>query len=86
MAELHITDIDDQVLARLREQAQREGTSLEDQVRLLLTQAAEAEDSRSGDEEQTLRMPSSDRSFRDVDPVDAPGISASELLIRDRRR
>lgn len=85
MAELHITDIDEQVLARLRERARREGASLEARIRSLLEQAAEADDS-SSEESQTLRMPPSDRSFRDVDPVEAPGISASELLIRDRRR
>lgn len=86
MAELHITDVDDEVLARLRDRARREGTSLDERIRSLLTQAAEKEGSGSTEELQTLRMPPSDRSFRDVDPVEAPGISASELLIRDRRR
>jgi hypothetical protein len=31
-------------------------------------------------------MPPVDRSFRKINPIEAPGISASELLIRDRRR
>jgi hypothetical protein len=39
----------------------------------------------SAEVSETLRMPPSDRSFRGIDPVDVPGISASELLIRDRR-
>ena len=86
MAELHLTDIDDQVLARLRQQVEQEGTSLKEQVRSLLEQAAESTDGSSEEPSQTLCMPPSDRSFRNVDPVDAPGISASKLLIRDRRR
>lgn len=86
MAALHIPDIDEQVLTYLRERARREGTSLEEQVRALLKQAAEERDGDGLDDSQTLRMPPADRSFRKIDPVEAPGISASELLIRDRRR
>lgn len=86
MAELHITDIDEQVLARLRERAKQEGIPLEEQVRFLLKQAAEADDNGRTGDSQTLRMPPADRSFRKVNPVETPGISASELLIRDRRR
>jgi hypothetical protein len=86
MAELHLTDIDDEVLDRLRKRARRAGRSLEEQVRTLLEREAEDDPGESGDGSQTLRMPPPDRSFRDVDPVEAPGISASELLIRDRRR
>lgn len=86
MAELHLTDIDDEVLARLRDRAREEGTSLDERIRSLLKHAAEEDGSGSAEESNTLRMPPSDRSFRDVDPVEAPGISASELLIRDRRR
>ena len=86
MAELHLTNIDDEVLARLRERAQQEGTSLEERVRSLLEQEAEGDTEDSDDPSQTLRMPPADRSFRNVDPVETPGISASELLIRDRRR
>jgi len=86
MAELHISDIDEQVLARLRERAKQEGASLEEQVRALLKQAAGESGSDAIDDSQTLRMPPADRSFRKIDPIEAPGISASELLIRDRRR
>jgi hypothetical protein len=82
MAELHLTDIDDEVLAKLQERARRDGTSLEERIRSLLERAAAEEDGAS----ETLRMPPPDRSFRNVEPVEAPGISASELLIRDRRR
>lgn len=86
MAELHLTNINEVVLARLRDRAQQEGTSLEEKVRGLLEQEAERDADVSEDTSQTLRMPSPDRSFRDVDPVHAPGIAASELLIRDRDR
>jgi plasmid stability protein len=84
MAELHLTGLDDDLLDRLRERAQAEGTSVEGLVREELAEAASGDG--DVDEPQTLRMPPADRSFRTVDPVDAPGISASELLIRDRRR
>ncbi len=84
MAELHLTDIDEDVLARLRERARREGTSLEERIHSLLEHAAA--EKQSTEVSETLRMPPLDRSFRDIDPVDVPGISASELLIRDRRR
>ncbi len=57
MAELHLTDIDDKVLARLRKQAQQKGISLEDQVRALLQQEAEEDTGDSDDTFQTLRMP-----------------------------
>lgn len=86
MAELHLTDIDEQVLRRLHDRARQEGVSLEERICALLEREVEEGSSGSTDAGQTLRMPPSDRSFRDVDPVDAPGISASELLIRDRRR
>ena len=86
MAELHLTNINDAVLARLRRRAQQEGASLEEKVRGLLQREAERESDVPADAPQTLRMPSPDRSFRDVDPVQAPGIAASELLIRDRDR
>lgn len=85
MADVHLTNINEQVLSRLRERAHREGTSLEKTIRSLLEQAASEEEPRP-EEPKTLRMPPSDRSFRDVNPVETPGISASELLIRDRRR
>lgn len=86
MAELHLTDIDEQVLRRLHDRARQEGVSLEERIRALLKREVEEGTSDSTKAGQTLRMPPSDRSFRDVEPVDAPGISASELLIRDRRR
>ena len=86
MAELHIPDMDEQVLARLRERAERKGLSLEEQVRTLLKEAAGENGSDAISDFQTLRMPPADRSFRKMDPIEAPGISASELLIRDRRR
>jgi plasmid stability protein len=86
MAELHLTNVDEDVLARLRDRAQQAGISLEEQICTLLEQGGEEEGNDGSEASQTLRMPPSDRSFRDVDPVEAPGISASELLIRDRRR
>ena len=86
MAELHLTDLDEQVLDRLRERARKDGMTLEERIRSLLIQDAEGGAGDSEEDGQTLRMPPPDRSFRDVDPVEAPGISASEHLIRDRRR
>ena len=86
MAELHLTNINEVVLARLRDRAKQEGTSLEEKVRGLLEQEAERDADVPEDTSQTLRMPSPDRSFQDVDPVEAQGIAASELLIRDRDR
>jgi hypothetical protein len=86
MAELHLTNLNDAVLARLRERARQEGVSLEEKVRELLEREAEREADAPEDASQTLRMPSPDHSFRDVDPVEAQGIAASELLIRDRDR
>jgi len=84
MADLHLTNINDAVLARLRERAQQEGTSLEERVRGLLEREAERDADVPVDTSHTLRMPSPDRSFRNVDPVEASGTPASELLIRDR--
>jgi plasmid stability protein len=84
MAELHLTNINDAVLARLRERARQEGASLEEKVRELLEREAARESDVPEDTSQTLRMPAPDRSFRNVDPVEASGIPASELLIRDR--
>lgn len=86
MAERHLTDIDEQVLARLRKRAQQEGTSLEERIRSLLEWEPEKETEKSDELCQTLQMPPYDRSLRDVDPIEAPGISASELLVRHRRR
>lgn len=86
MAELHLTNLNDAVLARLREHARQEGVSLEEKVRGLLEREAERDADVPEDASQPLRMPAPDHSFRDVDPVQAPGIAASELLIRDRDR
>ncbi len=72
MAELHLTDLDEQVLHRLRERARKAGLTLEERVRSLLTKDAEGEVGDSDEDVQTLRMPSPDGSFRDVDPVEAP--------------
>lgn len=86
MADLHLTNLNDAVLARLRERARHEGVFLEEKVRGLLEREAEREADAPEDASQTLRMPFPDHSFRDVDPVEAQGIAASELLIRDRDR
>lgn len=86
MAELHLTDLDDVVLARLQERARQQGMSLEENIRRLLKREAEKEPKTPEDVSETLRMPSPDRSFQTVDPVQASGIPASTLLIRDRDR
>ena len=86
MAELRITGIDEQALERWRAEARAEGVSLEAKVRALIEGEAQGDRGISEDKPQTLRMPPEGRSFRDIQPVDAPGISASELLLRDRRR
>ena len=86
MTELRLTDLDEQMLDRLRERAQKAGVTLEERIRSPLMKDVEGETGDSNENVRTLRMPPPDRSFRDVDPVEAPGISASELLIRDRRR
>lgn len=86
MPDLHLSNIDDAVLAQLRERAWQEGLSLEEKVRTLLEQEVSSETGSSGEDAETLRMPSPDCSFQDVHPVQASGPSASELLIRDRDR
>ena len=85
MAELHITDIDERVLTRLRERAQQDNVELEEIVRHLLEEAAEEEHTRVTKKGGTLRMPPRDRSFQAFQPITTSGISASALLIRDRR-
>jgi len=86
MAELHLPNIDDELLDRLRERARQHGVSLEEQVRILLERSSNRETDKQEEISQTLRIPSPDRSFREIDPVDTPGEAASELLIRDRRQ
>lgn len=84
MAELHLTGIDDRLMARLQERAQESGHTIEQQARDILREAI-TEGGTDRKEEQTLRMPAADRSFEPFEPVATTGISASELLIRDRR-
>lgn len=93
MAELHLTDIDEQVLARLRQQAEQENRSVEALVRDELEQAAVRSSAAQTAEEtsfvqavERLRSTPAEERMPDVEPVEIEGIPASELLIRDRRR
>ena len=87
MADLHLRNLDEEVLTELRKQAQQRGLSLEETARSILQQETRnVVDASEEEASQTLRMPSSDRSLRNVDPVETSGIPASALLIRDRRR
>jgi plasmid stability protein len=94
MAELHITDIDEQVLARLRERAKKENRSMEALIREGLERAAYSAPSdqmttAEGAFVQAVKriqaIPAEER-VPDFKPVEIEGIPASELLIRDRRR
>lgn len=93
MAELYITDIDDQVLVRLRRRAEQEGRSMEALIREELKQAASRRfpGQNAGEEsfvqavDQIQSTPAEER-IPDVELVEIEGIPASELLIRDRRR
>jgi plasmid stability protein len=93
MAELHITGVDEEVLAQLRRRAEREGRSTEALIREELKQAASRrspaqtaeEDSFVQAVDQIQSTPAEER-IPDVEPVEIEGIPASELLIRDRRR
>lgn len=93
MAELHITDIDEQVLARLRERAKQENRPVETLIREEFERAASLSFApQRADEDAFVQavkrlqaMPAKER-VSDVEPVEIEGIPASELLIRDRRR
>jgi plasmid stability protein len=93
MAALHIPDIDEQVLARLRERAKQEDRSVEALIREELKRAAYSppsdrmttEDAFVQAVKRIQAMPAEER-VPDVEPVEIEGIPASELLIRDRRR
>lgn len=93
MAELHITDIDEQVLARLRERAKQENRPVEALIREELERAASLSFApQRADEDAFVQavkrlqaVPAKER-VSDVEPVEIEGIPASELLIRDRRR
>lgn len=93
MAELHLTDIDDKVLAQLRRRAKQEDRSVEDLVQEELERALSFSSSEKAAEEasfvqavERLRATSPEERVPDVEPVEIEGIPASELLIRDRRR
>lgn len=93
MAELHLTNIDDQVLNKLRHRAEQQNRSVEDLVREELERAVSFSSSSEAAEEESFiqavkrlrAMPAEER-IPDVEPMELEGIPASELLIRDRRR
>jgi plasmid stability protein len=93
MAELHLTDLDDEVLARLHQRAEQQDRSVEDLVQEELERALSISPSEKPTEEEAfdqavkrLRATSPEERMPDVEPVEIEGIPASELLIRDRRR
>ena len=93
MAELHLTDIDDEVLARLERRAKQEDRSVEHLVQEELERALSFSSSEKVTEEasfvqavERLRATSPEKRVPDVEAVEIEGIPASELLIRDRRR
>jgi len=92
MAELHISDLDDETMRRLRERAEREGRSVETLVREIVTEATSSSDLPSSAEKEVLhtierlQTTAPSERYSDVQPVKIEGIPASELLIRDRRR
>ena len=93
MAELHLTDLDDEVLARLHQRAERQDRSVEDLVQEELERALSISPSEKPTEQEAfdqavkrLRATSPEERMPDVEPVEIEGIPASELLIRDRRR
>jgi plasmid stability protein len=93
MAELHLTDIDDEVLVQLRQQAEQHDRPVEDFVQEELERALSFSFSESTTEEasfvqavERLRATPPEERVPDVEPVEIEGIPASELLIRDRRR
>lgn len=93
MAELHLTDLNDRVLARLQQRAEQKDRSVEDLVQEALERALSVPPSEKRTEEESfvqsverLRAMSPEERVPDVEPVEIEGIPASELLIRDRRR
>jgi plasmid stability protein len=91
MAELHLTDIDDEVLARLQRRAEQEGRSVEDLVQEELERALSSSEKATEEASfvqavERLRATPPEERVPDVEPVEIEGIPASELLIRDRRR
>jgi len=93
MAELHLTDVDDEVLARLRQRAEKQNRSveavaheeLERAVSLSSTTETAVEES-FGQAVERIRSTPAEKRVPDVEPVEIEGIPASDLLIRDRRR
>jgi len=93
MAELHLTDLNDRVLARLQQRAEQKDRSVEDLVQEALERALSVPPSEKRTKEESfvqsverLRAMSPEERVPDVEPVEIEGIPASELLIRDRRR
>lgn len=93
MAELRIPDVDERVLARLRERAEQQNRSVETLIReeleravSLLSPAQTAEEESFVRTVERLRATPAEERVPDVEPVEIEGIPASELLIRDRRR
>ncbi len=93
MAELHLTDVDDKVLAQLRQRAEKQNRSVEALVHEELERAvsqpwaAESTEEESfGQAVERIRATPPEERVPDVEPVAIEGIPASELLIRDRRR
>jgi plasmid stability protein len=93
MAELHLTGVDDEVLARLRRRAEKENRSVEALAReelertVSLSSTAETATEKSfAQAVERIRSTPAEERVPDVKPVEIEGISASELLIRDRRR
>lgn len=93
MAELHLTDLDDEVLARLHQRAEQQDRSVEDLVQEELERVLSFSSSEKRTEKESfvqsverLRAMSPEERVPDVEPVEIEGIPASELLIRDRRR
>jgi plasmid stability protein len=93
MADLHIKDIDEQIMMRLQRRAKEENRSVEALIRETLHEAASIHPSSEATAEEMFvraverirRVPAKER-IPDIEPVEVEGLSASELLIRDRRR
>lgn len=93
MAELHLTDIDDEVLAQLHRRAEQHDRSVECLVQEGLERVLSFSSSERTTAEESfvqsverLRATPPDQRVPDVEPIEIEGIPASELLIRDRRR
>lgn len=76
MAQVVIRNIDDEVMKRLKERARRDGRSLEQTLRDVLTVAA-----RPDREERLAEL----RRIRDMSPPLPPGAPLAEDLVREGR-